>query len=315
MRFVHPGPSWQARMLSVGVSRLARPAIGVWARTSGLRWPLAAVDRLAGLLPAPARTAVRSVRLDRCRAEVIRHDDATGDGVILYLHGGAFLTCGLNTHRRLTAELSRRTGCPVLSVDYRLLPGHPISAAVTDAISGYRWLLDTGHDPDRIVIAGDSAGGYLALMAALATRDLGLRRPAAVVGISPLTDLTMTPAQARDSTRCAFFPYRAADTFMRMVDDAHRHAAVDGETGPLLSPVDEDLGDMPPVQLHVADHELLRPDSESMYARLCDVGVPCEIHVWRGMVHDFPLVGPLLPETRDLLGETARFVAPITGAV
>ena len=108
--------------------------------------------------------------------------------VMLYMHGGAFLTCGVNTHGRLVTALSKFADSPVLVVNYRMIPKHSIGQALDDCYDAYKWLRLKGYEPDQIVLAGDSAGGYLSL--ALAERlQLEGELPAAVVTMSPLFEI------------------------------------------------------------------------------------------------------------------------------
>ena len=113
---------------------------------------------------------------------------------MLYLHGGVFLTCGLNTHRSLVGRLTREAGAGVLNVGYRMLPTHGIADAVNDAFSGLRWLRRRGYRWSNIIVAGDSADGYLAFMATLAAVRAGLPGPAGIAAISPLTDAAAGPS-------------------------------------------------------------------------------------------------------------------------
>ena len=119
---------------------------------------------------------------------------AADEGVILYLHGGAYCLGSVNAHLDLLARLARAANRKLLAIDYRLAPEHPHPAALEDAVTAYRWLLGQGTAPAQIVIAGDSAGGGLTLVTLLALRDADMPLPAAAVCISPWTDLALTGA-------------------------------------------------------------------------------------------------------------------------
>jgi acetyl esterase/lipase len=234
---------------------------------------------------------------------------------VLYLHGGAFLAGGLNTHRAIVSRISKAADSVVLNVGYRMLPTHPISAAVDDAVAGYRWLCDAGYSGDDIVVAGDSAGGYLAFMTALSLGQAGLPKPAGVVAMSPLTEFDATRKLAHpNANRCAMFPARALPFLDRYIDRAYARIRVEGEQGPLVSPVDEDLRGMPPVLMHVAKDELLYSDADLMAERLRRSGVRCDLHVWEGQVHAFPVTGNLTPESRSAIAEIGQFVRDETAA-
>jgi acetyl esterase/lipase len=288
--------------------------VRMWALQPDLRWPFSAIDQVAALAPMPSSATVERVRLPSCRAELIGTAGSSARRAILYLHGGAFLTCGLNTHRSFAAQLSRTADAEVLNVGYRMLPDHGLSAALADAADGLRWLLDRGYRWSDIVIAGDSAGGYLALQTAAELLRQGHPPTAGVAAISPLTTLNPHDKTPSGKDRCAMFTARAMTSFMRYV-------AVHGEKNPsgqpIASPVDADLRRMPPVSIHVSSDEFLRPDAELMYERLAEAGAQCELHMWDGQIHDFPLAAAVLPEGRRAIryiGEFIKQVAPATNA-
>ena len=175
--------AWLAARLTIW------PTLAVGSRLSFVPWPFGLVDIAArALLPIPG-TVRANVKLPHCGAQLIRAKNvlpADGTGrVVLYMHGGAFLTCGANTHGRLATAISRYADAPVLVVNYRIVPKNSVGQAVEDCYDGYRWLTDRGYRPDQIVLAGDSAGGHLGL--ALAEQLLAEgETPAALVAMSLL---------------------------------------------------------------------------------------------------------------------------------
>lgn len=132
--------------------------------------------------------------------------------------------CGLNTHRAVASEFSRRADATVLNVDYRMLPGNTVPNAVEDAVDGYRRLLDAGYEPHEVVIAGDSTGGHLAFTTALSLAKSGLPAPAAVATVSPLTDVR--PERTRPDVDCPMLPGAALQAIVRYLRHCHRHIAV-----------------------------------------------------------------------------------------
>ena len=178
-RRVHHRASPQSYAVSAASRLIVKNTVRAWAMQPNLRWPLEYVDGFAGLLPRFGSTAhVAPVRLDNCAAEWVRAPGASAARAILYFHGGAFLTCGLNTHRSMVIRLSKAADAAVLTVCYRKLPSHQITDAIEDGLSGLRWLQELGYDGDQLVVAGDSAGGYLAFMTTLAAiRSHDLTRP------------------------------------------------------------------------------------------------------------------------------------------
>lgn len=263
---------------------------------------LASVDRFAGLVPYGQSVYVQRLDLGRCVAERVQATESSAQRAILYLHGGAFFTCGLNTHRSLVSRLSRAANACVLNIDYRMLPSHRMSEAIDDALSGLHWLIRDGYAPEQIAIAGDSAGGYLAFMTALASLRSNLMRPAGIAVISPFTDADpAAKLRHRNAHRCAMFPGEALSVFTRYLLRARA-----------TSPLDADLSSLPPVTIHASSDELLLPDAETMAQRLDAAGVRCDLHLWDGQIHDFPLAADVLPEGRRAIRYIGEFIQEVT---
>lgn len=289
--------------------------VRAWAFQPDLGWPFEYVDALAGLMPRFGMSArVEPVRLERCRAEWVRASGVSSQRAVLYLHGGAFITCGLNTHRSLVTRLSKAADAGILNVGYRKMPSYTISDAIDDAVSGFRWLQEHGYDGEQIVIAGDSAGGYLAFMTALCASMNDLVNPAGVVAVSPFTNADPTlKLKHRNARRCAMFTRRALSRFARYLSDAQREeAARHGAQYEVVSPVDADLSGMPPVAIHASSDELLLPDAELMAERLAASGIRCDLHLWDGQIHDFPIAADVLPEGRRAIWHIGDFIKEVT---
>ncbi|NLE81495.1 MAG: alpha/beta hydrolase [Rhodococcus sp.] len=306
--------SVQSHILANTLRLTVRPVISLWAKASTLPWPMKVVDYVTTRVHPPLDgTRIHTILLDRCRAHWVETDNTGGpvgpDGehVVLYLRGGAFLLPGVGTHRRLVSRISASAGAPVLMVDYRTLPDHSICDAVDDGVSGYRWLLAEGYRPDQIVIAGDSAGGYLSFMVSLALRDQGLPGPAGIVALSPLTEMDPTrKTEHRNSDRDAMLPVHALDTLSRISDRVDSQSS--SARPERICPIDNDLRGLPPVLIQVGSHELLLPDSELMADRLAEAGVPCELQVWRRQVHVFQAAADIVPEGQRAIDEIAYFI-------
>lgn len=264
------------------------------------------VDRLAALRPRARGIEREQVRLNGFRMEIIRPAGARRslrDGAVMYMHGGGFFLCGLDTHRPVAASLARRTGLPVINVDYRQLPATPIAGSIDDCLTAYRWLLRHGAAPERIVFAGDSAGGFLAFATALRALQAGMPLPAGLVGLSPLLDLDYRlKRDYMNVSRDAYIPLAAVRQLVRYGAEAEQ------ELDPALSPVNGSLAGLPPALLIVGEDELLRYDADLMMRRLTAAGVPNTVELWRGQVHAFMSMLPNMPESRAALARVARFV-------
>ncbi len=304
-----PGASVQSRLLGLGLRHTVRPVIGAWARLPFDISPPNVVDVVARLLPVHEGTRWRTVHLADCSAEWLRAkgvDESTESGAILYFHGGAFLTCGLNTHRRLVSRISFSTKQPVLNVGYRQMPHEPIVTSILDGVDAFAWLIAQGYRSDQITIAGDSAGGYLAFSVARAVMDQGWGRPAGIVAISPLLDFDDSRKRAHPNAhRCQTFPLHAVSRLSKVT---LRHDTRLGVAGQRTCPVDMPLADMPPTLIHVGSREVLMADSELMANRLTSAGVPCELQVWDRQVHVFQASASWVPEARAAIEEIGTFV-------
>lgn len=264
-------------------------------------------DWVGNIGPAPRGTHVERVDLGTCRAEWVRARDvatATGGRAILYFHGGGYVACGLATHRRLAAKLSRAADATVLNVDYRMLPRNTLQHAIDDGLAGYGYLLEQGYAPERIVLGGDSAGGGLSFLVAVAIRNRGLPMPAAILGLSPWTDLDPEPKRAHRNAKSD--PLIPTPTIAFIVE---RLISKGQPLDPDLSPVNLDLTGLPPTLVHVGTTEVLELDAVAIADALAAAGVPATLKHWDGQIHDFQLVGiDLLPEARQAIRELGTFV-------
>ena len=295
--------SYRSRVVHALARTFVRPAMRWWPLVPVTTAPIVAVDRMMGLIPRPRGVRFESAGFPGFSGEWARADEARGDGAVLYFHGGAFLFCGVGTHRRIAAMISSTAKVPVLSVAYRQLPAVPLSGSIADCVEAYRSLLSAGYAPDRIVFAGDSAGGHLAYAVALQAMADGLPLPGGLVAISPWLDLDATAKLAHANLRLdAYLPGA------RLAKVAAMCAGGALPLDPLLSPVNHDLAGLPPSLIIVAESEILRADGELMAERLAAAGARCELQIWPGQVHAFPVLAELLPESRAAVGEIARFI-------
>ncbi|WP_344821781.1 alpha/beta hydrolase [Actinocorallia longicatena] len=209
---------------------------------------------------------------------------------------------GLNTHRRMIARLSAAAGAPALSVAYRMLPAATLPEMVDDCLAAYRHLLDLGHPADRIVVAGDSAGGFLSFATPLqAIRD-GLPAPGGIVAISPLTDLDHTAKLAH--ANLLLDPFIPGSRLPLLNDLLLADLAPD----PLHSPVNGALSQLPPTLIHCGSTEILRVDSELMADRLAQAGVPVTLVIWDRQPHVFQIFADACREGLRSLTELGAFV-------
>jgi acetyl esterase/lipase len=265
---------------------------------------------LFGRLPSgPRRLAVVDAP-SGIRGEWIvpRDDDAQAGPVILYLHGGGYVAGSPRMYRSVTGALSARCKARVFVLDYRLAPEHPFPAGVHDAVVAYRWLLEREIDPKRIVIAGDSAGGGLAVSSLLALRDAGIAAPAGAVLIGPWLDLKTTGDSMKTNA--------ASDKVVVVYPGESRLArAYVGDAGrlddPAASGLYADVQGFPPLLIQASHIEVLRDDAVRFDEKARAAGVDSTLHLFDGVPHVWHLFAGL-PETRDALTEIAAFVNRVT---
>ena len=229
-----------------------------------------------------------------------------GDRAIYYVHGSGYALCSPRTHRRLTTWLSALTRLPVFVVDYRLAPRYRFPTAATDVRTGWDWLTEQhGLAPERIVIAGDSAGGHLAVDMLL---QPDVAHPAAMVLMSPLIDLTFGLARAREALRRdPAIRVRDAQRLVRLyhagTDLAHPRLTLDVAGG----------RSMPSTLVQAGGAEFLVADARRLAADITAAGGSCELQVWPDQVHVFQALPKLSPEAAPAMRNIAGFVAEAVG--
>ncbi len=260
-------------------------------------------EKIAGrMFRLPQGVAVRPCTIGGCPAEWLVPQGARAGTAILHLHGGAYQTGSLATHRALAARLALESGSPVLLFEYRLAPEHPFPAALDDALRVYCALL-AGGEVNRIAFAGDSAGGGLALALALALREAGEPLPAGLALLSPWTDLALTGATHRSKAR--HDPYFPTPGILDVA--AQRYAGAD-RRNPLVSPLYADLSGLPPMLIHVGTYETLLDDSVMLAERASASGTAVEIRQWPYMWHVWQVFSGRMPEADRSLAELGAFL-------
>jgi monoterpene epsilon-lactone hydrolase len=282
-------------------------ALRRWVKPDSLREPDVAVSRARmEKMPFGAKLAPGW----RIRAETngewiepAAADHPSRARCILYLHGGGYTAMSARTHRALTSRLAAWSDARLFALDYRLAPEHPFPAALDDALAEWRALIAAGTPPSRIVVAGDSAGGGLALALLIALRDAGEALPAAAVLFSPWTDLAATGESlvANDASDPLFYGSWVAR-------QARFYLADGAATDPLVSPVYADLAGLPPLLIQVSDCEVLLDDSLRVAENAARSGVAVTLRIWHSVPHGWQIFAPILPEGREALREAGEYV-------
>ena len=260
-------------------------------------------EQMAGLFPVAQDVTVEKVDANGVPAEWVSAPGARTDAAVLYLHGGGYVIGSVNTHRDLVSRISRASGLRALSLDYRLAPEDPHPAAVDDALAGYRYLLDQGIAPERIVVAGDSAGGGLTIATLVAIKDAGLPQPAAGVPLSPWVDMegigdSMTSKDEAD-------PMVHKDGLIGM---AQAYLGGKDPRTPLAAPLYADLSGIAPLLIQVGTSETLLDDSNRIAEKARSQGVSVVLEPWDDMIHVFQMFASMLPEGQQAIDRIGEFV-------
>jgi acetyl esterase/lipase len=295
-------PSLHARI----ANRMVRVAVKHWARGN----PEAVVRRARWVFGYPGfltfvhsfGVKIEKVETPQVRGEWICPTSSTlPDRVVLYVHGGGYVSCSSRTHRPITTALARMAKCRVFALDYRWAPEHPFPGAVDDAATALLWLDRNGVDPAKTAVAGDSAGGGLIIAAMLRLREQGHDLPRCAVCLSPWVDLTGA-GHYQNAGSCSMFQPRDITTFAGLY-----LRGASPET-PEASPVFADLRGLPPLLIQASSTELLLDDAVRLHRRAARCGVESTLNVFPELPHVWQILFGLIPEARAALQQIASFI-------
>ncbi|MCL3817026.1 alpha/beta hydrolase [Aeromicrobium wangtongii] len=309
---VHEAFSFKARVLQ-RTTRIVFKPILMWTPINERAFlTIQRLDALSGRRRRSPHVQFEARELGGVRVESMRHGyGPDSEMTLLYLHGGGFFSGSIVTHRRICERLALKTGATVISVDYVQLPVGSVADSVRDAITAYAALVQESPHPDKIVVAGDSAGGYLAMkVAELATRR-GLPAPAAILGFSPL--LSLDPEREDKAVTRIIRPHDAYLPAKRLAKIREQWLPEGPAIEGFASPLHASAYIHSPTFFVVVEDEILRPEAEAMALLLSDRGVEVEIHLWRKQVHAFPVLADVLPESDMAIQLAAEFARRAVG--
>jgi acetyl esterase/lipase len=253
--------------------------------------------------PLPAEITVTAAELGGVPTAEITVDGVEPRHVVLYFHAGVYAMGDAFLAADLASQVGRRTRAKVISVDYRLAPEHPYPAAVDDALAAYEALLQNGTAPSDIVLAGESAGGGLAVITMVNARDHGLPLPAAALAMSPYADLTL--AGTSMDTKSEVDPLMSRAGLQPRVTDYT--SGQDAALG-LISPIFADLSGLPPLVIQAGSHEVLLDDAVRLAQQAANADVEVTLDITPGVPHVFQAYYPMLDEATAALDRAGQLL-------
>ncbi len=250
----------------------------------------------------PSGIKIKKQEIEGMKTEWLIPEDANPAGLILYVHGGGYVSGSCIDHRGFVTKFARYTGVTNLLFEYRLAPEHPYPAALDDSVKIYQWLLSQNYQPGNIIIAGESAGGGLTLATLLALKEKQIPMPAATVAISPWTDLTCSGKTYKTKNKVSPAPINSWIVFSK------HYAGQIPAGNPLVSPLFGDLKGLPPLFINSGEDDELFDDGEKFYIKAKKAGVDVTFRAGKGMVHCYPLLAPIFPEATEAMNEIVEFV-------
>ncbi len=260
------------------------------------------IDKASARVKLPADISSQVVMVEGMNAEWITPENPQSDKVLLYLHGGGFISGSCLTHRMHVAKFAGKCQLRSLLFNYRLAPEYPYPAALDDCLAAYRWLLGQGIEARNIIVGGESAGATLTLSLLLAIKKNNIAQPRAAFSISPVTDLRCRADSFRYNAKNDVAPMNSWSVWTNL------YIAGSDPTDPLLSPSFGDFEGIPPLYICVGTHEIHYDDCINIAETARKYGVDVTLRVWDRMIHAFPLLSPLFPEAKEALDEICEFV-------
>jgi len=261
------------------------------------------LDALGSRYPLPADVLVEPVDANGVSAEWTLTPEAEASRVILFLHGGGYVSGSLDSHRHMVAQAGREARARTLALAYRLAPEHSFPAALNDAVAGYCFLLSRDFHPKRIAVAGESAGGGLAIAMLVSLRDGSVSMPACTWSSSPWVDLEATGGSM--SAKATVDPLIQKSYLMELATSYLNGA---DPRAPLASPIYADLGGLPPLLIQVGSAETLLDDAVRLAGIAGAADMRVTLEVWPDMIHAWHLFYPQLAAGRRALAQVGAFL-------
>lgn len=260
------------------------------------------INKASARVKLPKNISSQKIFADGLNAEWLIPEHPQKDKVLLYIHGGGFISGSCLTHRMHVAKFANKCQLKSLVFDYRLAPEHPFPAALDDCVRAYKWLLNQGIEAHNIIVGGESAGATLTLSLLLALKKNNIIQPKAAFSISPVTDLRCTADSFKYNAKKDIAPMNSWSVWTKL------YIADNDPTNPLLSPQFGNFEGIPPLYICVGTYEIHFDDCVNISEIAKQFGVDVTLRIWDKMIHAFPLLSPLFPEAKKALYEVCEFI-------
>jgi epsilon-lactone hydrolase len=286
----HNGWSW---LLELGTEILKRQVAAAF-KMSDVKEARRYLDSFVISSSATSGVNTTAVVQEKFRGTWFAQENAEPQVTVLYLHGGGY-SFYPRTYAHFIALITRVANSRTFALDYRLSPEHRFPAQLEDALNAYRWLLETGIEPEKLIVAGDSAGGHLALTLLLAARDSKLPLPELAIALSPATDFENVRASIMHNQESDWIDRRMFKQWADWFCDSTQ------SRDPLVSPLWADLRGLPPIYIQAGDCEILYDSIQAFTDRALSQGAEIVLETWKGMNHVFQMFGPDVPQSAEAL--------------
>jgi len=260
------------------------------------------IDKATSKIKLPENISTQKILVEGLNAEWIIPQNPIKDKVLLYIHGGGFISGSCVTHRMHVAKFANSCQLKSLVFDYRLAPEFPFPAALDDCVLAYKWLLSQGFEAQNIIVGGESAGATLTLSLLLALKQNHIAQPKAAFSISPVTDLRCNADSFKYNAKNDIAPMGSWTVWTKL------YIADNDPTNPLLSPQFGNFEGIPPLYICVGTHEIHFDDCVNIAEKAKQFNVDVTLRKWDKMIHAFPLLSPLFPEAKKALQEICEFI-------
>lgn len=250
----------------------------------------------------PEGIIIKEQTIEGMKSEWLIPEDSKSNQVILYVHGGGYVSGSCSDHRGFVSKFAKNSGVQNLIYEYRLAPEHPFPAALEDSIKIYQWVLSSGFKPNDIILAGESAGGGLCLATLLALKERYIPLPIAAVAISPWTDLTCSSESYKTKNKLSPAPLNSWTIFSKYYVGDHK------ANNPFISPLFGDLKGLPSILINSGVDDELYEDGEKFYLKAKEAGVDIKFIAGIEMLHCYPLLAPMFKEATEAMNEIVDFI-------